>query len=502
MKNYIVTQEDIDLLMQSNKFVYYKIEILNKNLKVLDSLEGNLISDQISIDANSDIRRTYTCELLVMNSSFKIGNNGYIWFNKLIRPYVGLFSLRTQRIVWYPLGTFLFTDTNYSYNATTNQLSLTCVDLMCLLNDSRNGQLKSFGRKIKADTDVRSLVIELLNEAGITNYFIEFNINNQKCPTFKIPYDMDYSIGTTVYTILKDLVDLYGGTQMYFDTDGTFRIDSIPTSKDEQIILNDEIIYPLLIEEQLNSTFTQIYNKIQIWGKVNEPDFYSDNVTSEDNVYKADIVMMKYDEDTYQSVPYSSYEHGDIIALKLKNTNLEDQQINLNNLGNRPIQDDDGNTLPANYLDSNEVYVFRYREETSTSGNWLFLGSYQCYGEAYLTNNENDIGEYAVIDKDSQLVIEEIGEVCKICDGDSFGNIYTNKLAKERARYELFNSLQWNDSLSLSIVAIPWLDINQIIEYTSKLTHEKLLYKINSISCNYSDMSMSVSLVRYYPVYI
>ena len=57
----MVTQKDIELLMQSNKELFYKLELLNQDLKVIDTLEGNLISDNIS--------KTIQCK------SYRISNN-------------------------------------------------------------------------------------------------------------------------------------------------------------------------------------------------------------------------------------------------------------------------------------------------------------------------------------------------------------------------------------------------------------------------------------------
>ena len=72
MNNYIAKQKDIEILMQSDKELHYKLELLNESMKVIDLIEGNLISDNISISSNSDVRRTYSCELLVENSTFNI----------------------------------------------------------------------------------------------------------------------------------------------------------------------------------------------------------------------------------------------------------------------------------------------------------------------------------------------------------------------------------------------------------------------------------------------
>ena len=54
MNNYIVRQQDIEILMQSDKTLFYKLELLNKDMRTIDLVEGNLISDNISI--NSEYR--------------------------------------------------------------------------------------------------------------------------------------------------------------------------------------------------------------------------------------------------------------------------------------------------------------------------------------------------------------------------------------------------------------------------------------------------------------
>lgn len=497
----IISQEDINVLLQSNQLIYCKLEILNKDLKILDSLEGKLIDDNISISSDSEIRRTYTCNMFVSDSSFQIDSDTYIWFDKLIRPYIGIYSEYSNKVVWYLLGTFLYTNTNYNYNSTTHTLSLTCVDMMCLLNDERNGQIKGYNRKILAGSDAREVIIEFLKESNISNYFIEFNINNKHQPTFEIPYDQTFSIGESIYSVIRSLIDLYVGNQIYFDINGIFRIEPIPSSENENVTLSNDLLSQFVIDEQFSTTFSKIYNKVQVWGKLFEPEFYSSDVSMNDNVYIANIMKQVLDKDTYKWIDYSNYEHGDLIGLKVPNTNLKNQQINLNNLGNRPIELDD-KPLPDRYLTGNEVYVFRYREDSITTGAFVFQGSYQAFGEAYLTNNQDDDSESAYYIANTNLAIEELGEVCKVCDGTEYGNIYTNKLAIDRAKYELYNNMQFQETLNLTTLFIPWLDVNQLITYKSKSTNKLYTYKIISISCDCSKMQMSLTLVRYYPMCI
>jgi len=497
----MVTQKDIELLMQANKELFYRLELLNQDLKVVDYIEGNLISDNISISADSDIRRTYTCEMVVTDNSFVIGKDKKIWFDKRVRPYIGMKLQRTQEMIWYCLGTFLYTNENYNYDATSRQLSLTCEDMMCLLNDSRNGQLNSYTRTIEKGSDARSVVIALLEEMGINRYYIEFNKNNETIPTYEIPYKKTYNAGTTAYTIIKDIVDMYAGTQMYFDLDGTFIISKIPTRADEITVLKDDVLQPLLISEQLTTSLSSIYNHIIIWGKVNEPDFYSTSVTLSGSVFVANVVQQKLDEDTNEMTvyPYKEYVNFDLVSLHMTSTNPENMMININSLGDIPVIDYDDKPLAANYLDADTDCIFRYRAE---SKDFLYIGQYQCYGEAYLTNNTLDNNEFAIIDERNDFSVENIGRRLKILSGGDYDNIYTNSLCRQRCRYELYNATNMQDTMSLNVVPIPFLDVNQKIEFTSNSTKETHEYLVTNISCNYSDHTMTLNLSRYYPTYI
>ena len=502
MNNYIVRQKDIELLMQSDKSLYYKLELLNEDMKVLDCIEGNLISDNVNISADSDIRRTYSCELLITDSTFDISSSSKIWFDKRIRPYIGILHQRSGEVIYYLLGTFLFTEANFNYDEITHTLSLTCNDMMCLLNGTRGGNLSIYKRTILEGTDARTVIIELLKEVGITKYFIEFNQNNQILSTFEVPYDMVYNAGMTVYQIIKDLVDLYPGTQMYFDLYGTFVISKVPTGKNELNVLNDEIIQPILINEQISDSFTDVYNHIEIWGKINEPKYYSKSVSYSNNTYYCDVIAYQFDEETgeYQEIDYGdSIDNFDTFALRIPCANSNPLYININNIGDILVVDDKNNSLPENYLTANTDCIFRYRKENNT---FLYVGQYQCNAECYLTNNVNNTSENAVINPDSEYSIEKIGNKLKVLSGGDYDKIPTNGLCMDRCHWELYNATNKQETVTINIIAIPWLDVNMKVEFTPNSNNKKGEYLIDNISCNYTDFQMSITMSKYYAEYI
>ena len=107
--SYNPTQEDIALLYQSSRSIYARLEILNKSMKMVGTLEGVMISDRYIFDASANSRKTASISLYVSDSSFLIGNDRKIWFDKYIRLNIGIYSLISHEVVWYRIGTFIYT---------------------------------------------------------------------------------------------------------------------------------------------------------------------------------------------------------------------------------------------------------------------------------------------------------------------------------------------------------------------------------------------------------
>ena len=72
-------REDIELLFQKSIKSKIKIELLNSRFETINTLQNALISDSLTIDADSDMRRTYEGNFYVKDPSFFIGENKKIW---------------------------------------------------------------------------------------------------------------------------------------------------------------------------------------------------------------------------------------------------------------------------------------------------------------------------------------------------------------------------------------------------------------------------------------
>ena len=81
-----ITQMQRDILYQSDWILHSRIEILNRNFKIIHYVEGNLLDDSFSVDADSDMRRTYNASLAVTDASFLLGPDSWVLIDTYVRP--------------------------------------------------------------------------------------------------------------------------------------------------------------------------------------------------------------------------------------------------------------------------------------------------------------------------------------------------------------------------------------------------------------------------------
>ena len=98
---------------------------------------------------------------------------------------------------------------------------------------------------------------------------------------------------------------------------------------------------------------------------------------------------------------------------------------------------------------------------------------------------------------ESPFCISKVGQINYIVDDE---RIYSNELAKDRADYELYLHARLNDSISLEIVPIPWLnDVNIKIAYTNEKIGIAGEYLIQSLSIPLDiGSSMTITALKIY----
>lgn len=549
---YIVTQEDLILVLSQSASpkLDIKIEVLDSNGKIIDTING-AVSGSMSINGQSDIRRTANVVVQpTLTEHLKLTEDSLLWLNKDIRMYVGLWNCRTKQYKYYPLGWYVYTNTSGTYDATTNNLTINCEDFMKKLDGTKNGQLGALiisypaykeneetGEVIEYNI-IRNAVIETLEKlARITNHRIddigefyampEHNDDWQKyreenADTWNtIPFDQEFSAGCSVLSILTTFRDLYPNYEMFFDMEfNTFICQMVPSCYEDDIFLDNSFIQRVLISENTTVDMTTVRNICEVWGRVIDVDFYSEECTYGNNVYSATITG--YEE---------GYYNGDSIGLKIPTANLDNAQININGFGAIGIFNEaTEEPIKAGVLKSNDVYAFKIKKKRVDKQDVIkayYLGQWQVHAINVLTNGKksgkfvtsSDGEEYELYSKEyfqkfyncervdftiianSPFTIEKLGEIPDIKKSGEFENITSDDLAADRAKWENWKNCRLTDNITITTALLPFLDVNKKVSYRRSDSDREHQYVISSVSHDFSGFTSTITMYRFYPLY-
>lgn len=464
------TQNEYNVSKQKTRILYAKVYLLNYLYQIVDELSGVVLSASFSNNATSDIRRTCNVSMHVKDSSFDIAFGNKIWIDKYVNIEIGIEDIHTGIIEYTNMGIYVVDNPSRVYNATSNILSIDGLDLMSKMTGLRGGELE-FDHVIPQGTNVRTSIISTISLAGFDNYIVE------ECP-FTVPNDIKIGIGGTIYDILKQLRDILPDQyQMYFDEDGTFRYNKIPTGANEQIVADDDVLLKLLDGYNINTDFENIKNSITVYGKThNITNFGTATVSGSNYILSISSV--------------SSLSNNIKIGFVVP-SNLTNAGINLNSYGAKPLKNEDGTYAILNSTNTTKYYVAKYQ---SIGDYWLFMG---------------EVTPYAIIEEenvDSPFYVNgTMGKIVKTFSGGEYDNIYTSVQANSMAKWKLYNLCRVQDSVTLTILPLYWLDVNQVIEITlpnKQGTEETNKYIIKQISTGFGvNEKQTITAMKYYSYY-
>lgn len=464
-----ITSEQFRTVTQNVQNKYVRLELLNYQYQIVDNLEGVATGGSISINANSDIRRTASITMVVKDSSFEVQPSGKIWLDKYVRIYSGVFSFATGEIEWTNCGIYIVDAPSYRYDAVTNTLTLSLLDLMAKLTGMRNGYLKGIPVVLKAGENIRKAIIDTLALGGFTKYVVE----EAPSPS-TIPNDLEFGQGATVYTLIKGLRDIYPNYECFFDVDGTFYYKPIPTGKNDPILVDDTLFEQIVISEDINVDFQNVKNSIEVYGRTHNPAHYSENTTVSGGTITLNIADV------------TEYKEDMIYGFTLKdNKGITAPSLKINSLTTYPVKMLDGTTNANIQAEEGDIYFCVQFKKTY----WLWLGHLQAYGFAEDTNEKSPFN-----------VNSTIGRIRLPLYGGEYDNCLSDELAQERSKYELWLHTNMNNSVQLNCVPVPWMDVNILCRYTSLRNKETNQYLIKTISFGLAPTdSMSLSMIKFYP---
>lgn len=161
-----------------------KIDVLNWNTeRKVNSLEGDVISGNLSIDGNSAVRRTLNLVVNLTNNNYKLTDPANVLsINKKIKVFIGVKDLLKEfqpvqidgswtrkedsDFVWYQIGIFIIIKPTSTISTSSQQVSLTLQDKGCLHNGTVGGMLQAptrFDAEILDTTSADNSVSKAIN---------------------------------------------------------------------------------------------------------------------------------------------------------------------------------------------------------------------------------------------------------------------------------------------------------------------------------------------------
>ena len=380
-------------------------------------------------------------------------------------------SLITGEIEYTNCGIYIIDAPSYSYDPSTNTLTLSLLDLMAKLTGVRNGYLPGVPVILSAGENIRQTIIDTLALGGFTKYVVE------EAPSpGTIPNDLEFSQGATVYDLLSGLRDIYPSYEIYFGVDGVFYYKPIPTGQDDPVYIDDTVWQGIVTSEQIDVDFQNVKNAIEVYGRTHDATHFSTATTVSGTTISLTIADV------------TAYTQDMIYGFTLTdNPGYTGYSLQINGLTAYPILMSDGSTVAGIPAESGEVYYCVQFKGTY----WNYLGHLQSYGYAEDDNPNSPF-----------YINGTVGQIRLPLFGGEYENIFSDDLAVQRAEFELWQHTNMNNTITLNCVVTPWIDVNILVSYTSQRNNTTNQYIIKSINFGLAPSdNMTITMIQFYPNY-
>ena len=363
--------EDYNVLKQQYIKKYIRLELLDFQYNIVDEMSGNMTKCSINVDSNSDLRRSCDLGFVVTTSTFDIKAGSKLWLDKFVRPYVGYENMRTGEIQWYNQGIYLVNNPQWSYNASTNEISMQALDLMSKLTGLRNGNLEGIPTKIAKDENVREAIIKTIELGGFTKYICE-ECKTKDGTIVPVPYDIEIDVGGTIYDILTGLRDIMPNYQIYFDINGVFHYEPIPLAYDDPVLIDDDLFNNVLISENINTDFESVKNYVEVLGHTWDVDYYS---PSESTTVSGGTITPTFAD-------LKTLQNDTAVGITLPSDITNVDKVTIDFLGNNDVVNIDDK--PIKKLSKDEEWIFQFVSGPKLPSGYTELEYIQSSGTQYI----------------------------------------------------------------------------------------------------------------------
>jgi hypothetical protein len=198
---------------------------------------------------------------------------------------------------------------------------------MAKMTGLRNGYLDGNAYQIPKGSNIRDAIMAVLAECGFTKYIISINSDDYQVTQNDITVDA----GNTYYEILQQLNEFNMNYQMYFDVDGIFHFNHIPSGKDAPVMVDDDIWRYAYISHEVTTNYEDLKNDIVVLGKTHTASKYSSDCALNNHTFTMSSASVKR-EKNHIKLAFTTPEN------MTPTVDGEQYYLNLNNYGSYPLR--------------------------------------------------------------------------------------------------------------------------------------------------------------------
>lgn len=348
-----------------------------------------------------------------------------------------------------------------------------------------------------------------------------------------IPYDLEFTVGDNVLSILNAFRDLFPNYEMFFDTDNTYVARMIPSAIEDDPWLTNDFLQEILISENFSIDTTTVRNVAEVFGASLDTDYTANSCELTDENYTIDV-------DEYGDKYYT----GDYIAIAFDVTNPNNATISIHTtytdkeghevtttLEPLTLLDElTGKSLAAGTIEPEALYVCKIKTRIENGypvKHFYFLSQYQPQAinvltdgtvsdEDYECSDGRIVKKYSMdyfkdfyncrivsftVDSTSAFTIQKLGVLFAVYSGGEFENIESDSRALARAEYENWKTARLTDSITITTKICPFLDVNKKVSFKRSDKEIPEDYIIQSVSHDAAGGTSSITMYRFRSLY-
>lgn len=237
----------------------------NNDIKVT-SFEGEIISGNLTIVSAQDgdlCRRSGQIEMVLSSS---LSEDYYkVSLRNKVQMFIIIEDIMTGIKGTFNMGYYWMNNPQVKLQNNSEVITVSLVDLMSEFTSDYGSQI---GHKLSIENGdtIANFLNNFVRNADLMNLT---KVKIIEDTPLTIPYQLDFESDSTCSDVLKKILELYLGYEIFFDNEGIFTYRKIQDySYDYPIEVYDNS--PMIVDISETKSFSNVKNKVIIWGQTVE----------------------------------------------------------------------------------------------------------------------------------------------------------------------------------------------------------------------------------------